>query len=258
MRFIVGIGLLFGIFWCAEKLSGSGLMGYLNAEAFVIVVLSPWAVALMVFEWRDISVHFSTLLRALSFSEKRAQQDIAQAYFEIASAVQEDRTFDAVQLIEGNRDEAVRTGGLLFLKRYERDRLREAFVAKSQQGLARMKRGEDFFMTLARAAPAFGLIGTIKGFINLLSHIKDSETLGVGMAMALTATLYGVALSYCIFHPAAKCIGAFVQKRRQHFREAEQAILMIYDGRHTGDLDMFFPARASVNGGSVRGAEGMA
>lgn len=50
-------------------------------------------------------------------------------------------------------------------------------------------------------APAFGLIGTLVGLVQMLSNIKDIENIGEGMSVALLTTFYGAILAYVIFLP---------------------------------------------------------
>jgi chemotaxis protein MotA len=55
----------------------------------------------------------------------------------------------------------------------------------------------------ASYAPAFGMIGTLIGLINLLKDMADVSTIGPNMAVALITTFYGTVLSNLIFTPIA-------------------------------------------------------
>jgi chemotaxis protein MotA len=59
---------------------------------------------------------------------------------------------------------------------------------------------------MAKYPPAFGMIGTVVGLIALMASIGgniDMSSIGTYMAVALTTTLYGLALSNFIFKPIA-------------------------------------------------------
>ena len=61
---------------------------------------------------------------------------------------------------------------------------------------------------MGRAAPAFGMIGTVVGLIMMLGSVSgeggaDIAGLMGGMAVAMITTLYGVLLSQLIFLPIA-------------------------------------------------------
>jgi len=50
-------------------------------------------------------------------------------------------------------------------------------------------------------APAFGLMGTILGLVQLLRNLKDPGTLGPSLAVALLTTFYGVIIANAIAGP---------------------------------------------------------
>ncbi|MDR0469012.1 MAG: motility protein A [Peptococcaceae bacterium] len=57
-------------------------------------------------------------------------------------------------------------------------------------------------------APAFGMIGTLIGLINLLKDLEDSAAIGPNMAVALITTFYGTVLANLIFTPIANKLEA--------------------------------------------------
>ena len=52
-------------------------------------------------------------------------------------------------------------------------------------------------------SPAFGMIGTLIGLIQMLGSLTDAANIGSGMAVALITTFYGSMLSNLIFLPLA-------------------------------------------------------
>jgi chemotaxis protein MotA len=55
-------------------------------------------------------------------------------------------------------------------------------------------------------APTMGIIGTVMGLIQVLGNLSTPETLGPKIAVAFTATLYGVASANVIYLPIANKI----------------------------------------------------
>ena len=55
----------------------------------------------------------------------------------------------------------------------------------------------------AAYGPAFGMIGTLIGLINMLKNLDKPETLGPNMSIALITTFYGSVLANVIFIPIA-------------------------------------------------------
>ena len=64
----------------------------------------------------------------------------------------------------------------------------------------RHKVGKKIIDMIGAAAPAFGMIGTLVGLVQMLGTLDDPSKIGGGMAVALLTTLYGavVANLFCI------------------------------------------------------------
>lgn len=60
---------------------------------------------------------------------------------------------------------------------------------------------QDVFRKMATYAPAFGMLGTLIGLIQMLSNLEDPNSIGPSMAVALLTTFYGSLLSSMIFLP---------------------------------------------------------
>ena len=63
--------------------------------------------------------------------------------------------------------------------------------------------GQGVFKALAAYAPAFGMIGTLIGLVQMLRNMEDPSTIGAGMAVALITTLYGALVANVIALPIA-------------------------------------------------------
>lgn len=67
----------------------------------------------------------------------------------------------------------------------------------------RHKAGAGIFEAMGTYAPAFGLVGTLIGLINMLKSLEDPAAVGQGMAVALLTTFYGALMANFIFLPIA-------------------------------------------------------
>jgi chemotaxis protein MotA len=64
--------------------------------------------------------------------------------------------------------------------------------------------GQNVFKAMGDSAPAFGMIGTLVGLVQMLSSMDDPASIGPSMAVALLTTLYGAVLANFIFLPIAE------------------------------------------------------
>ena len=67
----------------------------------------------------------------------------------------------------------------------------------------RHNRGQSILIAMGTSAPAFGMIGTLIGLVQMLAGMEDPSSIGLGMAVALLTTLYGAVLANVFFLPTA-------------------------------------------------------
>lgn len=81
----------------------------------------------------------------------------------------------------------------------------------------------NVFSKLSTFAPAFGMIGTLIGLVQMLSNLSDPTTLGPAMAVAILTTFYGSFLANLVFIPLAG-------KLKSRSLQEEQVLLIIFEG----------------------------
>jgi len=88
------------------------------------------------------------------------------------------------------------------------------------------------FETAGGFAPTMGIIGTVMGLIHVLSNLSDPGSLGPSIAVAFTATLYGVASANVIYLPLASKIKTNTQERIQLLELMLEGILALQAGEN--------------------------
>jgi chemotaxis protein MotA len=96
-------------------------------------------------------------------------------------------------LVDGQEEETIR--GLMGL---EIDNLQE-----------RHANGKKILEFMGAAAPAFGMIGTLIGLVQMLQNLSSPDQIGAGMAVALITTFYGSLLANLVFIPLAGKLGMY-------------------------------------------------
>jgi len=88
------------------------------------------------------------------------------------------------------------------------------------------------FLAGSELAPAFGMVGTLIGLINMLQKLDDPSTLGPSMAVALITTFYGVLIANIIFKPIAKQLQIKNSEEQVQKDIIIEGILSIQDGEN--------------------------
>ena len=60
---------------------------------------------------------------------------------------------------------------------------------------------QDVFSKLAAYCPAFGMIGTLIGLVQMLANLSDPSAVGPAMAVALLTTMYGAMFANMLWNP---------------------------------------------------------
>lgn len=76
-------------------------------------------------------------------------------------------------------------------------------------------------------APTFGIIGAVLGLISVLRVLDKPEVLGVGIATAFVATLYGIGVANLLFFPLAARLRGVHESRMRHREEVASVILAL-------------------------------
>lgn len=110
----------------------------------------------------------------------------------------------ALEEAAGNADdEFLKKGILLIVDGTESDLVRAILETELACIEQRHKKVASVWDTLAAMGPAWGMIGTLIGLINMLANLSDSASIGPNMSVALITTLYGSMLANWIGVPVA-------------------------------------------------------
>ncbi|MCK4304451.1 MAG: MotA/TolQ/ExbB proton channel family protein [Candidatus Eisenbacteria sp.] len=85
--------------------------------------------------------------------------------------------------------------------------LRDTLRTEMEGIVERHKLGQRIFKGIGDSAPAFGMIGTLIGLVNMLLMMEDPAAIGPQMAVALLTTLYGALIANLFAIPIADKLG---------------------------------------------------
>ena len=88
------------------------------------------------------------------------------------------------------------------------------------------------FRAMGDAAPAFGMIGTLVGLVQMLANLSDPSTIGPSMAVALLTTLYGAMVANMFALPIADRIEIWAEDEQVRQALISDAVRYIMAGEH--------------------------
>ncbi len=149
-------------------------------------VLSVFRVLRKVFRITDVS-YADTIDRLVRLAERARREGILAIEREVDSI---DDTF-------------LRNGIQYAVDGSEPDTIRAIMESELQSIQERHRLGQSIFIAMGTYAPAFGMIGTLIGLIQMLQSLDDPTKIGIGMATALVTTFYGAVAANLFFLPMA-------------------------------------------------------
>ena len=113
---------------------------------------------------------------------------------ELASVAEIARKQGPVGLEKVETDDPFLAKGIRFVADgYDANFIRDNLERDRDNFLMHLDEGSKIYRAIGDCAPAFGMVGTLIGMVQMFSNMTDPSKLGPFMAVALLATLYGAA-----------------------------------------------------------------
>lgn len=200
------IGMIGGILLVALSiaLTAQDATAFLNLPGMVVVVGGTLAATLLSYPLKEVLRVFKTFIVVLRNEKLYAEDDqrelvvVARHWFH-----------GDIQAIEREMDKIknpfLKTGVQAIIDNIPADEIAELLEWRILKLKAREAAEAQIYRSMAMFAPAFGMLGTLIGLINMLHGMEgaDFERIGVNMGLALLTTLYGVALANLLLKPIA-------------------------------------------------------
>lgn len=213
MDFATLIGLITGTVIIALAIvTGSDISTFINVPGLLIVLGGTFAATLIKFPIGICFSSFGLALRKAFWQEPEHPRDIIQQANKFAGIVRK----ESIMAMERERisNPFFQKGIQLCIDGRKPDFIRDVLTTEMNMSLERHQFGEKIFRAMGESAPAFGMIGTLVGLVQMLSSLKDPAAIGPAMAVALLTTLYGALFANLFALPIAdKLNGRYLQER---------------------------------------------
>ena len=193
---IVGIGVVL-----MAILTGSQLYIFLNIPGFLIVVGGTFAATLIKFPMKIVFSAFATGLKAAFVNEKEDIKSLIETCVDLAKLARSNGVL-ALEDVEIN-DPFLKKGIRYCVDGLDGEFIRKSLTSDMNLTIKRHEEGAEIFRGIGDSAPAFGMIGTLVGLVQMLSDMEDPKSIGPSMAIALLTTPYGALIANLVALPIA-------------------------------------------------------
>jgi len=196
------LGMLAGAaFITIAILMGGSFSQFVDGPSVLIVIGGGMAATLIRFPLAGVASAFK-IGGSVAFSHKKVDpRALIDSIAEMGDVVRRSGPLglESIEL----EDKNLKKGAQFIADGYDSSFIRESMELARDQFLTRLQEGQRVFKSLGDAAPAFGMIGTLVGLVQLLANMDDPGAIGPAMAVALLTTLYGAVLANLVCLPIA-------------------------------------------------------
>jgi chemotaxis protein MotA len=136
-------------------------------------------------------------------SPKVNTQEIIQKIIDLSNVARKEGLLSLEEAAGDLDDEFLKKGILLIVDGTDPELVRAIMETELASVEGRHNKVVSFYERFAAMGPAWGMIGTLIGLVNMLYNMEDSSKIGPAMAVALLTTLYGSMIANWLCLPAS-------------------------------------------------------
>ncbi|PID28773.1 MAG: motility protein A [Candidatus Cloacimonadota bacterium] len=221
---IVGLGLILGAI-----LLGGNMGDFVDIPSLMIVVGGTIAGIFIAYPIKTVFKIFKVVKNAF-FNKPRDIHPLIEDAAKFSNIVKAQGAIALEKEAKGVSDEFFRKGLQMIA-----DGTSPAIINDIMSGeIALMKErhnlGKTIFDDLAKFAPAFGMIGTLIGLVQMLAGLDDPSSIGPKMAVALLTTFYGSVIANLFCTPIAIKLKGRSEEQTLAMRLIQESIRSIARG----------------------------
>jgi len=183
-------------------LQGGGIATFINIPSMMITIGGTIGATLINFPMPKVIGVMKVVKKAIFHKETPPEKTI-QTLVEFARIARREGVLALEERLSGTDDPFFRKGVQLAVDGTPPETIREILTIDLESLQERHKIGQGIFTAMGTYAPAFGMIGTLIGLIQMLRSLDDPSKIGSGMATALITTFYGALMANLLFLPIA-------------------------------------------------------
>lgn len=226
---ILGIVVGIVILALATFFSTPDVWVFVNLAGMAIVIGGTAAATFICYPLKEVTRVLHVFLLALA-REDLPTDTYINALVDIARTASAKGKVSLEKSLPGIENNFLRQGVQMLVDGYSSAEIREIMDTSIQQMYETETSSAGIFRTMAKLAPAFGIIGTLIGLISMMQSMgTDIRGLGPAMAVALTTTLYGVTIANLLCLPIAIKVERRIEERVVLMQVIRDGILFIKD-----------------------------
>ncbi|MGL5085584.1 MAG: motility protein A [Clostridium sp.] len=194
---VIGIGLVL-----YAMLMGGNMMIFWDLASVFITVGGSFCAVLISYSLVDIKKIPKLVSESFKDSEI-SSKDIINKFSELSKKARREGLLSLEEEIAQVDDDFLKKGLQMVIDGIEPETIKDILELEISEMEDRHLKNAGIFSTWGAFAPAFGMIGTLIGLIQMMQNLTDVNSIAKGMGIALLTTFYGTLLANLFCMPVA-------------------------------------------------------
>ena len=199
--------VIFGIVYSESGIDFSVVVSFLDVPSALITFGGAFCATLAMNSFKSYTSGFKSF--AIAFKMKNLDTaEMIKKIIDLSNVARKEGLLSLEEAAGDIGDDFLKKGILLIVDGTDPELVRGIMENELDSMEARHKEKIKFWQDLGSMGPAWGMIGTLIGLVNMLNNMSDAAAIGPAMAVALLTTLYGSMLSNWVCTPVSTKLGA--------------------------------------------------
>jgi chemotaxis protein MotA len=228
--FVVAIGFILG-----SILTSGSILTFVDIPSVLIVFGGTAGAMLISSKGKNISQFFKLVL--LIFKDTKVDNlELINTFVEYSTKARREGLLSLEDTIQAIEDPFIKKGMMMIVDGAEPEAIKRSLSLKMKGIADRHSGNRGVFDTGAALAPAFGMVGTLIGLVNMLKNLSDPSSIGPQMSVALITTFYGSLLANVFFMPISKKLKAKTIEELSQKEMTLEALLCLQAGENPNTM----------------------
>ena len=188
---------------CLGEAGVASIFGFLDAPSAMITFGGAFAACLVMCSSIKEYVNNLKSIGLIMKPVKANEEEIIKQIIALSNTARKEGLLALEETANEFDDEFIKKGVLLIVDGTDPEFVRSILETELTCINERHKGVISFWESLGAMGPAWGMIGTLIGLINMLGNLSDINSVGPNMAIALVTTFYGSVLANWLCTPVA-------------------------------------------------------
>ena len=194
--------VIFGILSSSDWVVSTIWNSFLDLPSVFITIGGSLSSVLVAGKVKDFTGGFASI--RLAFQEKVSDPSVTiRSIIDLSNVGRKEGLLALEEAANSIEDDFLKKGIMLVVDGTDPELVRGILETDLVCLESRHSKVIGFWEKWAEMGPAWGMIGTLIGLVNMLKNLEDASTIGPNMAVALLTTLYGSLIANWICTPIA-------------------------------------------------------